>query len=415
METKTPKITCPNCGTDIDVNDIIYKKLQDEIKNEYTQKLLDQQKLFDQKEVQIKAKLLEVEKQKNEITESIEQGVRQKLISEKSLLEKKIRDQIADEKSEEIKSINEQLTQKIAEARELNKTKVELERLKREKEELKEKIEAESELKLNQSIAKEKENIRKEVEEKTQMKVNEKEHIIQQLRDQLTEAQRKANQGSMQTQGEIQELIIEEVLKESFPFDIIEEVGKGVKGADVVQSVRNQFGVLCGKILYESKNTKSFSNDWIKKLKADALLVKADICIIVSEVLPEGIDQIGQKDGVWICSISNFKSLVMVLRDSLIQVNTAINSQTNKGDKMQMLYDYLTSNEFRLQIESILDGFNSLKEGYNKERQAMERIWKEREKQLEKVLLNTNHFIGSIKGIAGSSLNELKQIGEIEN
>lgn len=105
----------------------------------------------------------------------------------------------------------------------------------------------------------------------------------------------------------------------------------------------------------------------------------------------------------------------MVLRDSLIQVNTAINSQTNKGDKMQMLYDYLTSNEFRLQIESILDGFNSLKEGYNKERQAMERIWKEREKQLEKVLLNTNHFIGSIKGIAGSSLNELKQIGEIEN
>ena len=331
------------------------------------------------------------------------------------MLEKRIREQISDEKSEEIKSINEQLTQKIAEARELNKTKVELERLKREKEELKEKIEAESEVKLTLTLNKEKENIRKEVEEKTQKQVNEKEHIIQQLRDQLTEAQRKANQGSMQTQGEVQEVVIEEMLKDSFPFDIIEEVGKGVKGADVIHRVRNQYGVLCGTILYESKNTKSFSNDWIKKLKSDALLVKADICIIISEVLPEGINQIGQKDGIWICSIQNFKSLVLVLRDSLIQVNAAINSQTNKGEKMQMLYDYLTSNEFRLQIESILDGFNSLKEGYNKERQSMERIWKEREKQLDKVLLNTNHFIGSIKGIAGSSLNELKQIGEIEN
>ena len=415
METKSPKITCPNCGTEINVNEILYTQLQEEIKKEYNQKLIDQKKVFDDKEILIKTQLQELEKQKIEIAESIEQGVRQKLISEKSLIEKKLRDQIADEKSEEIKSINEQLTQKIAEARELNKTKVELERLKREKDELKEKIEAESELKLNQSIAKEKENIRKEVEEKTQMKVNEKEHIIQQLRDQLTEAQRKANQGSTQTQGEVQELVIEELLKEAFPFDIIEEVGKGVKGADVVQNVRNQFGNFCGVILYEIKNTKSFSNDWIKKLKADALLVKADICIIVSEVLPEGIDQIGQKEGVWICSIQNFKGLVMVLRDSLIQVNTAINSQANKGEKMQMLYDYLTSNEFRLQIESILDGFNSLKDGYNKERQAMERIWKEREKQLERVLLNTNHFIGSIKGIAGSSLNDLKQIGEGEN
>ncbi|MFZ4740345.1 MAG: DUF2130 domain-containing protein [Bacteroidales bacterium] len=415
MENNAPNITCPNCGIAINVNEILYAKLQEEIKKEYMQQLIEQQKAFEQKETQLLAQKLEIEKQKNEISESIESGVKQKLISKKSLLEKKLRNQIADEKSEEIKSINEQLMQKIAEARELNKTKVELERLKREKDELKEKIEAESELKLTQTLIKEKENIRKEADEKTQKQVNEKEHVIQQLRDQLTEAQRKANQGSMQTQGEVQEVVIEEMLKDSFPFDIIEEVGKGVKGADVIHRVRNQYGILCGTILYESKNTKSFSNDWIKKLKSDALLVKADICIIISEVLPEGINQIGQKDGIWICSIQNFKSLVLVLRDSLIQVNAAINSQTNKGEKMQMLYDYLTSNEFRLQIESILDGFNSLKEGYNKERQSMERIWKEREKQLDKVLLNTNHFIGSIKGIAGSSLNELKQIGEIEN
>jgi len=415
MENKSQNISCPNCGTEINVNEILYSKLQEEIKKENNLKLVEQQKEFDKKEAQLKAQKAELEKKQNEITEAIENGVRQKLSSEKNVIEKRLRDQITDEKSDEIKSIKEQLDLKINEAKDLNKIKIELERAKREKEELKEKIEAESEIKFTETLTKERENIRKEVEEKNQMKVNEKEHIIQQLRDQLTEAQRKANQGSMQTQGEIQELAIEELLKEKFPFDIIEEVGKGVKGADVIQNVRNQYGILCGKILFESKRVKSFNNDWIQKLKADAVLVKADICIIVSETLPEGIEQIGQKEGVWICSFHNFNGLVTVLRESLIQINAAMNSQINKGDKMQMLYDYLTSNEFRLQIESILDGFNSLKEGYNKEKQAMERIWKEREKQLDRVLLNTNHFIGSIKGIAGNSLSDLKQIGEGEN
>lgn len=414
MTTKSANITCPKCGTEINVNELLYSKLQEEISKEYNQKLLDQQTEFEQKEAQLKGLESVLNKQKTEIAESIENGVRQKLVSEKTQLEKKLREQIADEKSEEIKTIREQLDMKIAEAKDLSRTKLELERAKREKDELKEKIEAESELKLNQTLIIEKDKIRQEAETKNQMKINEKEHVIKQLQEQLTIAQRKAEQGSMQIQGEVQEIAIEEILKTTFPFDIIEDVGKGVSGADVVQSVRNQYGQLCGKILYESKRTKSFSNEWIKKLKSDAVLVKADICIIVTEALPEGINQIGQKEGVWICTFKDFKGLVLVLRDSLIQINAAISSQANKGDKMQMLYDYLTNNEFRLQIESILDGFNSLKEGYSKERQQMERIWKEREKQLEKVLLNTNHFIGSIKGIAGSSLNELKQIGEGE-
>lgn len=200
-----------------------------------------------------------------------------------------------------------------------------------------------------------------------------------------------------------------------FPFDEISEVGKGIKGADVIQTVRNKFGNDCGTILYESKRTKSFSNDWIAKLKADAVGVKADICIIVTEALPEGIDRIGQKDGVWICTFNDFKGLVLVLRESLIKINEAYSSQTNKGEKMQMLYDYLTSNEFKLQVGAIIEGFNDLHNSYIQEKRAMERIWKQREKQLEKVLLNTNHFIGSIKGIAGSSIPDLKQIGSGDN
>ena len=178
-----------------------------------------------------------------------------------------------------------------------------------------------------------------------------------------------------------------------------------------MHTVRNKIGVDCGVILYESKRTKAFGGDWVNKLKSDAVHVKADICIIITEAMPDGMDRIGQRDGVWICSFNDFKGLVLALRESLIKINEAYSSQTNKGEKMQMLYDYLTSNEFRLQIGAIIEGFNELHNGLVQEKKAMERIWKQREKQLEKVLLNTNHFIGSIKGIAGSSMPELKQIG----
>lgn len=242
--------------------------------------------------------------------------------------------------------------------------------------------------------------------------------LEKQLKDQkqlAEEMRRKAEQGSMQLQGEVQELAIEDMLKSLFPFDEISEVAKGVKGADVVHTVRNKSGNDCGKILYESKRTKVFTNDWINKLKIDALAEKADICIIVTEAMPDGIDRIGQKEGVWICTFNDFKGLVLVLRESLIKINEAFSSQTNKGEKMQMLYDYLTSTEFRLQIGAIIEGFTDLQNSYTQEKRAMERIWKQREKQLEKVLLNTNHFIGSIKGIAGSSIPDLKQIGNSDN
>lgn len=145
-------------------------------------------------------------------------------------------------------------------------------------------------------------------------------------------------------------------------------------------------------------------------MKADVLTIKADVLVIITEALPEGIEKIGQKDGVWICSFFDFKGLVIVLRESLIKIAEAFSSQTNKGEKMQMLYDYLTSNEFIMQISAIVEGFSDLQDSYIREKHAMERIWKEREKQLQKVLLNTNHFIGSVKGISGSSI-PLKEIG----
>jgi hypothetical protein len=297
----------------------------------------------------------------------------------------------------------------------LKTAKIENEQLKRKLQNQEQDLTLKYEQNLSERLKQETETIQKRESERSELKLKERDELINSLTRQVEEMRRKAEQGSMQMQGEVQELAVEEILRTLFPVDLIEEVGKGIKGADVIHTVRNRIGADCGKILYESKRTKTFVQDWIPKLKADALIVKADILVIITEALPDGIDKIGQKDGVWICTFNDFKGLVIVLRESLIKISAAYFSQTNKGEKMQMLYDYLTSNEFLLQVSAIVEGFTDLQESYYREKRAMERIWKEREKQLQKVLLNTNHFIGSVKGIAGTSIPQLKEIGPKDN
>ena len=192
------------------------------------------------------------------------------------------------------------------------------------------------------------------------MQIKEYEKKLDDQKKLIEEMQRKAEQGSMQLQGEVQELALEEMLKTMFPIDDISGVAKGVKGADVIQTVRNRVGAKAGTILYESKRTKEFYMDWVTKLKSDAVLVKADVCVIVTQAMPNGIERIGAIDGVWICTYTDLKGLVMVLRDGILKISEAYGSQINKGDKMQMLYDYLMSNEFRLQLGAIIEGFTEL-------------------------------------------------------
>jgi len=216
---------------------------------------------------------------------------------------------------------------------------------------------------------------------------------------------RKAEQGSMQLQGEVQELLLEDLLKQSFPYDTIEEVGKGVKGADCILIVRNQFGQECGKIIFESKRTKDFSEQWIEKLKADMRSQSADVAVIVTQAMPKDLDRFGKKDGVWICNFTEVKVLTQILRESILKVAQIQVAQENAGDKMKMLYSYLTSNEFGEQWKAIREGFMSMKLSIQRERDAMEKLWKQREKQLEKVLLNAAHIRGSIEGIAGNDVD----------
>ena len=251
-------------------------------------------------------------------------------------------------------------------------------------------------------------DIRKLEEQRNAGKENEFHLQIKELQKQLEdqkkladEMKRKSDQGSMQLQGEVQELLLEELLQSSFPFDLIKEVGKGVRGADCIQTVRNNFGQECGKIIYESKRTKDFGGDWIEKLKTDMRSQGAEVAVIVTQAMPKDMPYFGEKDGVWICSFTEVKALAHMLREGILKIYNATKSQDNKGDKMHLLYDYLTSSEFAEQWKAIREGFMSMKISIQRERDTMEKLWKQREKQLEKVLLNAAHVRGSVEGIAG--------------
>jgi hypothetical protein len=211
-------------------------------------------------------------------------------------------------------------------------------------------------------------------------------------------------------QGEVQELAIEEWLAAQFPLDSIGEIKKGARGADCLQIVNTRSRQNCGKIYYESKRTKDFQAGWIEKFKADMRDKGADVGVLVTEAMPSTMDRMGIVDGVWVCSYQEFKGLCAVLRESVIQLSLAISSQENKGDKMHMLYDFLTSNTFRMQIDAIVEGFTTMKSDLESEKRSMQRIWKQRDKQIDKVLINTTDMYGSIKGIAGNAIQSVKAL-----
>jgi len=406
MPTNT-QITCPKCGNLFNVEDVLAKQIEEKYRTELNVKISEIEKNFQKKENEIQL----LEKQIKQKESEIDRQVELKLMEESAKKERLIKEKITRDFEERLKLLSEENESIQKQNQLLNRAKIENEQLKRKLDEQKDAIEAEFEKKMTERLKEETANIKKKESERIELRLREKEEVINSMKEQMEEMKRKAEQGSMQLQGEVQELVLEETLKEMFPHDEISEVAKGMRGADVMQIVKNNKLAECGKIIYESKRTKKFSEEWIDKLKNDAIAAKADVCIIVTEALPEGMEKIGFRDGVWICSYNDFKGMVIVLRESLIKIQEVYSAQSNKGDKMQMLYDYLTGNEFKMQIEAIAEGFANLQDGYIKEKRAMERIWKEREKQLERILINTNHFIGSIQGIAGSSLPQLQKLG----
>jgi len=412
------QIKCPNCATDIDVQDILSHQLEEEIKQKYNAQLIEAKKKTEAEHEKLKQEKLDFQEKKKQENELFQERFEKKLKEEKNLLEGKLKSKLIEEQAEQFKALQNELNEKSEQVKELNRSKAEIEKLKREKGELKEAAEADAQKKLNETLASEKEKIRKAEEDKNELRFKEMQKQLEDQKKLTEEMKRKQEQGSMQMQGEVQELAIEEWLASQFPLDTIEEIKKGARGGDCLQFVNTRNAQNCGTIYYESKRTKDFQPSWIEKFKADIRDRGANIGVLVTEVMPSDMDRMGLKDGIWICNYDEFKGLCTVLRQSIIQLNTAISSQENKGDKMDMLYTFLTGNTFRMQVEAIVEGFTQMKSDLESEKRSMQRIWKQRDKQIEKVITNTIDMYGSIKGIAGNAIQSVKSLelpGEIDD
>tara|TARA_R110002049_G_scaffold305783_1_gene503250 strand:- start:2048 stop:3322 length:1275 start_codon:yes stop_codon:yes gene_type:complete len=409
------QIKCPNCGTSIDVQDILAHQLEDEIRQKYQSQLADEKKKYEAEQEKFEKVKQEFELKKKQENELFQERLDKQLREDRKALEEKLKAKLTEEQSEQFKALQKELNEKSEQVKELNRSKAEIEKLKREKSEIKDAAEAEAQKKLNEVLLAERGKIRKSEEEKNELKFRELQKQLEDQKKLTEEMKRKQEQGSMQLQGEVQELAIEEWLATQFPLDSIDEVKKGARGADCIQIVNTRTRQNCGKIYYESKRTKDFHTSWIEKFKADMRERDADIGVLVTEVMPSGLDRLGMMDGVWVCTFEEFKGLSSVLRESIIQLSLAMATQENKGDKMSMLYDFLTSTTFRMQIEAIVEGFSQMKSDLESEKRSMQRIWKQRERQIEKVIVNTIDMYGSIKGIAGNAIQSVKALELGEN
>ncbi len=404
------QIKCPNCGTTIDVQDILSHQLEEEIKQKYQSQIAEEKKKYNIEFENLSKAKEDFEQNKKQENALFQERLEAQLKEEKKVIENKLKAKLKEEQSEQFDALQKELNEKSEQVKELNRTKAEIEKLKREKGELKEAAEAEAQKKLNEILIAEKEKIKKSEEDKNELRFKEMQMQLEAQKKLTEEMRRKQDQGSMQMQGEVQELAIEEWLAAQFPLDTIEEIKKGARGGDCIQIVHTRTEQNCGTIYYESKRTKDFQPSWIEKFKADIRDKGSNIGVLVTEVMPSDMDRMGLKDGIWICNYEEFKGLSAVLRESIIKVSNAISTQENKGDKMDMLYDFLTSNTFRMQIEAIVEGFTQMKSDLESEKRSMQRIWKQRDKQIEKVITNTIDMYGSIKGIAGNAIQSVKAL-----
>lgn len=405
-------IKCPNCGHQFAIEDAVSEEYRKELREKMNAFLKQKEEDFSKREKELQQQAVQKEK---EFSIKLDQEKKQL----QQQLEENLRKSISEDfenKLQLLQNNNRENEEKLKLAREK-----ELEFMRREQQMKNKEAEMELELqrKLQEERSKMSEDIRKMEEQKMankelefQLKMKEKEKQLEDQKKLVEEMRRKAEQGSMQMQGEVQELILEEMLTSTFPFDLVCEVGKGARGADCMLTVRNNLGQECGKIIFESKRTKHFDKNWIEKLKKDMRSTAADVGVIVTQAMPDQWNRFGQLDGIYICSFDEVAPLVHVLRDGIIKIYAAGKSQENKGDKMHLLYDYLTGNEFGEQWKAIREGFQAMKMSIQKERDAMEKLWKAREKQLEKVLLNAAHIRGSIEGIAGNDQIQLSLTDE---
>ncbi|EPZ9014285.1 DUF2130 domain-containing protein [Campylobacter coli] len=409
------QIKCPSCGSFIDISTALYAQILDKAKQE----MLKQKKEFDD---EVNAKRAEYTKALNDLkTQKIEQ---EKLINEqvsqKLLLEKqKFEQELLTQKQNFQKEFSEKFNKELSEFLSI---KAENERLKREQKENEERLkfqakeEAFKEFKEQESknLEFEREKMRLEFQKSTQeqdLKYKELETNFKSVAQKLEDAQRRIEQGSQQLQGEAAELLIEEYIQSEYLSDEVKEVPKGVNGADCLHIVKDNFGNICGSILYESKRTKEFNKEWLDKLKLDSIAAKSDIAVLITKTMPKDKEKTHFKEGILICTFNEFKGVLAVLRESIINAYKLKNALQNKDEKNHILYEYLNSKEFNTQITFILKTYQNMKEELEAEKRALQNIWKKRERAIENLSFNSTAIVSSLNAIF-SDLQSGNLIGE---
>lgn len=400
-------IQCPHCGENFSPEEAIGHHLRMEIQRDFEQRLKETALKIEER---IKAEENEKSARQMESLryEAQLRNQRLKTLEEESVnlrrKEAEMRDREERIELEMKKRLleREKLIREQAEKTALDKALLEVRERERRLEDERERME----LVLKKRVNEEAEKAREE----ERMKSLELQKKLDDQSKMINEMKRKSEQGSMQLQGEVQELALEEFLRSSFSCDVIEEIAKGKRGGDCLHVVKDPFGRICGRILYESKRTKHFSHEWISKLKEDMRLKQADIGVIVTEALPEGMTRFGEVDGVWVCSYLEFKALAHLFRANLSRVGEVLASQENRGEKMQMVYSYVTGVEFRQKVEAAFDAYQEMQEDLIREKTLFMSHWGRREKRLFKAMENLSSLYGDVRGIAGGAVQEIRSL-----
>lgn len=399
-------IICPHCKKEIPLSEAISHRIRDNLRKEFELEAKRREQELAQKEQVLSMKEKELERSK----ESIEEQVTQKVKLEKERLEKDARQKAREAFAVELKDLHRQIDEKESKLREAQRLELDLRKHRRELEEREKTFELEMARRLDDERKKIKEEASKRIMEEYRLKDLEKEKQINDMRRQIEELKRKAEQGSQQTQGEVLELELEDILRVGFPLDHVEPVPKGIRGADVLQKVYNHVGRHCGTIVWESKRTKAWNNEWIAKLKDDQREVRAEIAVLLTTVLPKDVNNFAYIKGVWITDHVSLVGLTTALRMNLIQVADTKLATVGKSEKMEVLYNYLSGPEFKQRVEAIVEAFIAMKKELDQEKRAMTKIWSKREKQIERAINNTAGMYGDMQGIIGASMPQIRSL-----
>jgi hypothetical protein len=400
-------VKCPGCGNEFSLSDAVISSVREGLAKELQSMLATREQAITTRQEALDALEADLKKRKDQIQTEAERLADARIKEREDEIKSKAAKKALEEQSATLKELQEEVTEKTHALKEAQANELTLRKEKRQLQEAKESLELEVQRTLDAERGKLKEQAKAQADEEHRLKMAEKDKLISDLQKNLEEAQRKVEQGSQQTQGEVLELEFERQLREAFPADQITEISKGIRGADISQEVRSKTGRRCGIILYENKRTKNWSDGWVVKLKSDMLDKKADIGVIVTEALPPNADVFCSKDDIWITDPKTAIPLAHVLRCLLQEVAIARGHREGAKEKMEMLYTYLTGNEFRQRVSSVIDAFTAMRSDLEAERRALTKQWSKREKHINAVVENMAGMVGDVQGISGNALKDI--------